>query len=422
VQLIVSLACCARLLAGVASAADVTPEDAQTLVAAQKAYDTAKYAEAVRLLLPMRAKDPDHGDIPRMLTHAHFELGQFEKARDTALAAIGTGRLSPDVLGRIAQIDQRRDDRLALINVVRLLTVLDPGNHRWRMVYADLLAGSEALDESAGVYRALLAEQPDSADIALRLGNVLLKQKRFEDAAATLETAWHLGAADARLPTTIAGAWQQLGDDRQALAWLERAAALEQSANPQRQLQIGHLLWKLGEHDRSVAAVSDLSSSEDNAIKSQAHVLLGRIAVDRKQVEKAISHWQQAAAAGETGPELLSVLGAHYYNSGDFKTAAKVLRRVVDQEQAEDEQRLRFLILSFIRSGDPATARTYLRQYIEQHGLSEEAKALIRSLATAKPAEAKNSDTKNTDAKPTAAKPAPKSAAVKSAKPKSKET
>jgi tetratricopeptide (TPR) repeat protein len=404
------------ILARTSLAADVTPEDAQTLVAAQKAYESANYADAVKLLLPMRAKYPDHGDIPRMLTHAHFELGQFDKARDTALAAIGTGRLSPDVLGRIAQIDQRRDDRLALINVVRLLTVLDPGNHRWRLVYADLLAGSEALDESAGVYRALLAEQPDSADVALRLGNVLLKQKRFEDAAAMLETAWHLGAADARLPTTIAGAWQQLGDDRQALAWLERAAVLDESANPQRQLQIGHLLWKLGEHDRAVEAVSKVASSDDNTIKSQAHVLLGRIAVDRKQVEKAITHWQQAAAAGETGPELLSVLGAHYYNTGDFKTAAKVLRRVVDEEQAEDEQRLRFLVLSFIRSGDPTTARAYLRQYIELHGLSDEAKSLIRSLATAKPSDVKNSETKNSEAKPAA------KAAAQSTKPKSNGT
>ncbi len=382
----------AAMIARAGVAAEVTPEDTQVLVAAQRAYDGNKYAEAVKLLLPMRAKYPDHGDIPRMLTHAYFELGEFSKARDTALAAIGTGRLSPDILGRIAQIDQRRDDRLALINVVRLLTVLDPGNHRWRLVYADLLAGSDALDESAGVYRALLAEEPNSADVTLRLGNVLLKQKRIEEAAAALETAWHLGATDSRLPTTIAGAWQQIGDNRQALAWLERAASLDGAVNPQRQLQIGHLLWNLGEHDRAVDAVSMLTSSDDNAIKSQAHVLLGRIAVDRKQVEKAIGHWQQAAAAGETGPELLSVLGAHYYNSGDFKMAAKVLRRVVDEEKADDEQRLRFLVLSLIRSDDPTTARTYLRQYIEHHGLSDAAKSLVRSLAKEKPSEVKQAD------------------------------
>jgi tetratricopeptide (TPR) repeat protein len=368
--------------AGALAAVEVAPEDAQTLKSAQTAFDAAKYADAVKLLLPLRTKYPDHGDIPRMLTHAYFELGQFDDARATALAAIGAGRLSPDVLGRIAQIDQRRDDRLALLNVVRLLTVLDPENRQWRLVYADLLADSDALDESAGVYRALLAEQPDSANVALRLGNVLVKRGDRDEAAKTLETAWHLGAADPRLPAAIAGLWQELGDDQQALAWLERAAALAETPDPQQQLQLGHLHWKLGNHDRAVDVVKDLTASKTSPIKRQAHVLLGRIAMDRQQVEEAIAHWQQAAAAGETGTDLLAVLGAHYFNSGDYKTAAKVLRRVVDEERADDEQHLRFLVSSLIRAGDAAAARDYLRQYIERHGMSEDATRLVRLLAS----------------------------------------
>jgi tetratricopeptide (TPR) repeat protein len=364
-------------------AADITPEDAQTLRAAQAAYDTAKYAEAVRLLLPMRTKYPDNGDIPRMLTHAYFALEQFDNARDTALAAIGTGRLSPDVLGRIAQIDQRQDDRLSLLNVVRLLTVLDPDNRQWRLIYADLLAASDALDESIGVYRALFDEQPDSANLALRLGSVHVKKKNNEEAVKLLETAWHLGATDDRLPTTIAGLWQELGDDRQTLAWLERAAALAEFPDADRQLQIGHLLWKLGEHDRATQAVNGLTTSNDAAIKSKAYVLLGRIAMDQKRIDESVAHWQKAAAAGETGKDLLAVLGAHYFNSGDYKTAAKVLRRVVDEEKSEDEEHLRFLISSLARSGDSATARTYLRQYVERHGINEEGRRLVRLLASA---------------------------------------
>jgi tetratricopeptide (TPR) repeat protein len=364
-------------------AAEVTAEDAQTLRAAQTAYDGEKYAEAVRLILPMQTKYPDNGDIPRMLTHAYFALEQFDKARDTALAAIGTGRLSPDVLGRIAQIDQRQDDRLSLLNVVRLLTVLDPENRQWRLIYADLLAASDALDESIGVYRALFAEEPDSANMALRLGSVLVKKKAADEAVKMLETAWHLGATDARLPTTIAGLWQELGDDRQALAWLERAAALTDSPDADRQLQIGHLLWKLGEFDRAAQTANALANSNDNATKSKAHVLLGRIAMDQKRIDEAVAHWQKAAAAGETGKELLAVLGAHYFNSGDYKTAAKVLRRVVDEEKSEDEPHLRFLISSLARSGDAKTARTYLRQYVERHGLNEEGRRLIRLLASA---------------------------------------
>ncbi|RIK84758.1 MAG: hypothetical protein DCC68_00255 [Planctomycetota bacterium] len=381
-----ALACLAvAVCARVGFAAEVSPEDAQTLQAAQKAYDGAKYADAVKLLLPLRTKYPDEGDIPRMLTHAYFELGEFDAARDAALTAIGAGRLAPDVLGRIAQIDQRRDDRLALVNVVRLLTVLEPANRQWRLVYADLLAATDALDESVGVYRALLAEVPESANVALRLGSVLVKQERHAEAAAMLETAWHLGANDPRLPTTLAGIHQQLGDDRQTLAWLERATANAEAVSPERQMQLGHLLWKLGEHDRAAAAVEDLAKSGEAKFKSQAHMLLGRIAMDRQRVEEAIAHWQTAAASGEPGTDLLAVLGAHYFNTGDFATAAKVLRRVVEAEKSENEQHLRFLVLSLFRAGDTAAARGFLRQYVERHGMSEEAQSLVRAIAAARP-------------------------------------
>ncbi|MEX2186929.1 MAG: tetratricopeptide repeat protein [Pirellulales bacterium] len=383
------------------SAVDVTPEDAESLKSAQAAYDAGKHAEAVKLLLPIQAKYPDYADVPRMLTHAYFELGEFDKARQTALQAIAASRLSSDVLGRIAQIDQLLDDRVALLNDVRLLTVVDPNNRQWRLVYADLLTAAGSLDESAAVYRALIAEQSDSADIYLRLGNVLLKQERFAEAAATLETAWRLGAADPRLPTTIAGVWQSLGDDRQSLAWLERASAVASNDDPKLTLHIGQMLLKSGELDRAAAATTPLTKSQQPTIQGQAHILLGRIATARGQIDDAIAHWKQAAETGEAGPQLLAVLGAHYFNAGDYATAAKVLRRVVDGKVNEldakngdtrgetsgdsggDEQLLRFLVDSLIRSGEGKSAREYLRQYVEQHGLSDEAKTLVRALATA---------------------------------------
>ena len=361
--------------------ADVSAADAHVLKTAQDAFDARRYDQAVKLLEPLAARYPDVGDIPRLLAHAHYELRQFDRARKMAIAAIGAWRASADVLVRVAQIDQQRDDKQALINVVRLLTILEPDSQQWRLVYADLLAGADAVNEAITVYQSLVSKQPDSADLHLRLGNVLVKQGRSADAASALETAWHLGASDVRLPALLAGVWQSLGDDHQALAWLERAESLGEVPDPKQKLLHGTLLWKTGELDRATAVATQLTKSEAPDVKGQARVLLGRIAMQQGRVDTAIEHWQHAAAAGVESPELLTVLGMHYFNTGNFSAAAKVLRRVVDREDADNEQNLRNLIVSMLRANDRQAAQAYLGKYVERHGLSDPAMKLVRLLA-----------------------------------------
>jgi predicted Zn-dependent protease len=368
--------CCAG-----ASAAEIAPDDAKKLVAAQQAFDARKFDQAVRILLPLRAKYPDFGDIPRLLTHAYYELGQFDPARQAALQAIGSGRFAADVLVRVAQIDQQRGDKHSLINVVRLLTILEPENRQWRPLYADLLAGTDAVKESVAACQALLDEEPNSAELHLRLAQSLVKLDRPSEAAAAFETAWHLGAQDERLPLMLAGVWQSLGDDRQALAWLERAETLAPATDPKQKLNRANLLWKLGELDRAAATAAELSKSADNSVQGQAQVLLGRIAMRQNRLDAAIEHWRQAAAAGVDSPELLTVLGMHQFNCGKYAAAAKILRRVVDREDAENEQNLRHLIASLAHAQQSAAAKTYLTKYIERHGLGDHTIKLVQLVA-----------------------------------------
>lgn len=373
-----------------ALAIEVAAEDVQAIEKAQAAYDAGRFAEAVTLLAPLRTKYPDQADIPRLLTHAYFALGDFARARESALAAIAGGRLSADVVGRIAQIDHRDNDEVAALSAVRLLTILDRDDRRWRMAYAAMLATSGSFDESAAVYRALLAAQPADADVAFRLGNVLVEQQRTTEAAAVLETAWRLGADDDRLPVKLAAVWQSLGDDRQAVAWLERAAAATK-ADPAVELRIAQLHLKIGDLDRAAETARRLTASDAKPVAAAAHRVLAHVAVARGKIDDAVAEWRKAASRGDADVGMLAALGVHCFNAGDFASAAKYLRRVVDAEAAgsesdgheseEAERNLRFLVISLIRSDDLDAARGYLRQYLERHGLSDEAKTLVRSLA-----------------------------------------
>ncbi len=368
----------AGFCAGV-SAAELTETDARALRDAKNAVNAGKQEDAIKLLLPLQKKYPAMGDVPRLLTHAYYELKQFDAARDAALKAVSLGRMTPDVLARLAHIAQERDDQLALMNTVRLLTVLDADDKQWRTTYGDLLASAGSLTESAAVFRALVKEQPDSAVLHLRLGNVLIQQDSPSEAAVHLETAWHLGATISRLPLTLAGICQQMGDNHQACAWMERALESSPQRNDSLKLQLAQMLWDLGRTDRARELAEGPTSSDNAEDRSRAHVLLGHIAIHHEEIDTAVTHWDKAVEAGADSPQLLASLGAHYYNSGEFDRAAKVLQQAVEAEKGADKQTLRFLILSLIQSGNRTEAREYLRQYVEYHGLSPKVKELARA-------------------------------------------
>lgn len=373
----------APFIGGSAGAVELSSADARALRAAQQAVNTRDHGQAVKLLLPLHSKYPNYGDIPRLLTHAYYGLGDFDQARKAALTAINSGRLTSDVLVRLAKIDQQRNDRLALINTVRLLTIIEADSNDWRLIYGDMLATSGAFRESATVYQSLIDGLPDSAMLYLRLGNVLLQDERLNEAVVNLETAYHLGAEDSRLPLAIAGVWQRLNDHRKAVVWMDRGLAID-NANTPLQLQLAQQLFGLKELDRARQQAESLTQSADPHLKSQAHLLLGQIANSREQAEAAAAHWRQAVDCGIDSPKLFKVLGAHYYNSGEFRQAAEFLKRAVDAEDGNDEENLRFLVFSLIQSGNRDGGRQYLRQYIERQGLNDDAKKMIQFLLAAR--------------------------------------
>lgn len=361
---------------------DFSTTDAGRVREAQAALDASQYQRAVDLLRSLQPRYSGAPELPQMLAHAYVELGQFDNARQAALDALRLGRLSPDVLARLAQVYQQADDQIALMNAVRLLALLEPDAARWRMIYGDLLAAEGLLAESVAVFEDLLTEQPDSAELALRLANVQMQLGRLSDAVVSFETARHLGASNPQLPLTVASLWQQLDAPRQALQWYERHLAESGSADANVQMQIAQLQYELQDYRAASEAAKPLTESDDAAIASQAHVLLGQIAVDQERVEEAIRHWQRAIEQGMQSRPLTAAIGAHFFNKGEYETAARYLRRAAEGG-GPAEQHVRFLVISLIRTGNFAEARSALQRYVEHHGFTDEAKKLVQLWADA---------------------------------------
>lgn len=338
------------LLIGTTSAADLTSADFERIRAAQNAYNNGKQAEAAKLLEPLRSKYamlnqlrsrspylyrrllskyPVLAEMPRLLAQADQRPSQAATGRSTARKASTSGSSSTDVVK----------------------------------------------------YRKLLKEKPESGKLHWQLGNALLRGLDFRAAAVELETAWHLGQTNAQIPIKLAATWQELGDDRQALAWMQRAVSSNAKTDDLLRLELMQLCWKEKEFEHAQDAAEPLLTSEKPEVQSQVHVLLGQIALENDQVDVAIKHWEQAIETGLTSPKLIVAVGAHCYNAGDFQAAAKYLEQAMSDENEVTEENLRFLVLSLLKKGDLTNARPYLRQYIELHGLSGNARKLVRLLA-----------------------------------------
>ena len=378
------------LLATSSWAGDFTQADAKILQDAQSAVNEERFEQAVQSLLELQRKYPSEGEVSRLLTHAYFGQQKFADARRMAIRAVGLGRVTQDVLVRLAQIDEEGDDQTALINTIRLLTVIDADDRDWRVLYADLLVRAESLNEAAAVLRRLVRAEPESAVLQLRLGEVLVKQRKWDAAAIALTIAYYLGANHDRLPLLLAGVWQKLDDDHEAQIWIARAIDQSSLPSPTLSLQSAQLLWQLGEAERAAEVVQPLTESAEQQFRVQAHLLLGHIQNAAGQSAAAVAHWQNAIKDGADSVEVLALLGAHYFNAGEYGQAAIALKRVVDVERADHEQHLRYLIISLIKSKAGREADEFLVRYIERHGLNGQANKLVRLLAENRQVNKKN--------------------------------
>lgn len=373
----------ALVLTSSAAAQSMSSTEAQTLQTAQQALQAKEYQRVIDELAPLRERYPREGDIPRLMAHAYNELGQPAEARKAAMEALAVGRITPDLLSVLARIDQARDDQLSLVNTVRLLTVFDAHNDVWRLLHGDLLAGHKDFEESAATYRQLLDSKPESASAYMRLGQVEVELDRKREAAAHLEIAWQLGEANKRLPLMLATVWQQLGDNRQALAWTERGLGLGEIPDDTLKLAIAGIYWELREFDKAKKQAEELTKSTDVKVKGQAYVLLGRLAAREEKIDEAVEFWRKAVEQGNVDDQqLLTLLGAYFFNKGEYPKAAEFLERAVRVESKANAEQLRFLILSYIRSNSPDSAKKYLSRYIEFYSLDENAKNLVRSIAS----------------------------------------
>lgn len=209
----------------------------------------------------------------------------------------------------LGQVFQRRGDYASAIREYRMALRLKPealGHYNLATVLAVVGQTQEAMAQ----YRLALSHNPQLEEAHRGLGQVLLRERRTDEAAQEFMQATQLPPADAL-------AWYQLGwirfrqgRSREALACAERALDLEPGSKPMQALHDAAQAWILATHPAPQA-------------RNGARAL---------ELAMRANQW-----AGAQEPAYLETLAAAYAENGDFAEAAAAAGQAADLAAADDE-------------------------------------------------------------------------------------
>ncbi|MHC4818431.1 MAG: tetratricopeptide repeat protein, partial [Planctomycetota bacterium] len=147
-------------------------QEAELLRKAQLHFDAKNHAAAARALERVLATRTEDAAALALLGHCYFEIGDLEKARAAFTRAVGRGRLTKDVVIRLAHIAREQGAPSAAASALRLAHLLVPKDAAVLGAAGDAAAAAGMDEEAASAYRAAVDLDPARADAHLRLGNI----------------------------------------------------------------------------------------------------------------------------------------------------------------------------------------------------------------------------------------------------------
>jgi tetratricopeptide (TPR) repeat protein len=268
-------------------------------------------------------------------------LAQTALARGAAELALKEARtalaLKPDSEIAVLTLAQVTADETAASAVLSEFLAAHPKAREVRAAYARVLVGRKQYEPARQQFLALLKDQPDHLGTLYALGILSLQmndQKGAEGYLGRFASVFEAHPDPERDGTKVYLMLSQLaeerGDQKGALAWLEKVEEGEGGGWFNAQLKRAQLLGKQGDMAGARKLLAGLEASQP---AEQAQVLLteGQILRDAGQQEQAYVLLQAAVATFPTNPDLLYDFALLAEKTGRLDVMEKSLREVMQQ-------------------------------------------------------------------------------------------
>jgi len=162
-----------------------------------------------------------------------------------------------------------------------------------RMMRASIFEQTGDLDQAVDDYRAVLETWPEHRDAQIRLGQVLLRKRAYDEARDVFHARVDVAPEDAEALLGLAQSERWLGNDAEAKRLAEAAMALGLSPRHQGLAleELGRALLKEGKHEEAIAALTQATALAPG--EGLIHHALGMALARAGRTEEALAHQER---------------------------------------------------------------------------------------------------------------------------------
>ncbi|MGH9826224.1 MAG: tetratricopeptide repeat protein, partial [Blastocatellia bacterium] len=174
------------------------------------------------------------------------DQGKYQEAIDQYIEIINSFPEDDDRLNTAIEYAERHNLSDRLVAYYEKLTREAFKNYRWQLVLAHLYESRDNLAGASEQYRLAIVNEPERSDLRFTLASALTRQRRFDEAIATLRDGFVLAGRDPQWLVEIARIQVQQGKRDDAVQSMRQALASKKNATPAAQLGIASQLAAWG--------------------------------------------------------------------------------------------------------------------------------------------------------------------------------
>lgn len=220
-----------------------------------------------------------------------------------------------------------------------------PESRAIQLAYASTAARSGKWDLALDTYRKLVAAEPNSADLHMQLGALLIQKGDLAAAMESFQKAEKLAPKDPRPLVAHAEALDRAGQKQQAVELYRRALKI----NPNDPAALNNLAFLLTETGGNLDEALRLAQKAVQLAPDSpmATDTLGWVYLKKKMIDSAIQVFDQLSRKFPNDPIVRMHYGMALIEKGDPARARKELEAALAQQPSrEDEARIRELLAS----------------------------------------------------------------------------
>lgn len=310
--------------------------------------------------------DPSTDAVDRDCSYLYFLLGRnaeltgkLDDAREAYEKALVCDLHSAPIMRSLAGLLINMGNKREAVTWMERIVDENPDDVAARSFLANLYLNMEQPDKAEAIYREIIAKDEKDYDDRLYLGLFYARQKKFGEARDVLLTLLKLNPDYAAAYPYLARIYDELADKAKARSTYEKGLALNWT--PVLGFELATFLEKEGDVDEAIKVHRRILDEDEGnevirtkiislllkadripeVIKElealrvyaseplKVELNLGRLLLDQKRYDEAISHLLAALESDPGFDEARVLLGLVYHEQGNDEGAVKVLKEVV---------------------------------------------------------------------------------------------